>query len=160
MKVTYVIYSNQNKAVKIGYASDLASRTSCIQLSTPEELSLLFAFQGGRETEKELHQLLAKYRIRGEWFDFTSEVFQMLLDYQKQTVIQKTRTVEGKEIDLQNLVIGVAESFTKLFTISEIKKQLPRLYLNTKQVEKILLDYGWIIKTHNNSRVKYFYRDH
>lgn len=160
MKVTYIIYSHQNKAVKIGYASDLASRISTIQISTPEELSLLFAFQGGREIEKELHQLLAKYRLRGEWFDFTSEVFQMLSDYQKQTIIQKTRTVDGKEIDLQNLVINAAELFTRMFTISEVKKQLPRLYLNTKQIEKILLDYGWQIKTHGSSRVKFFYRDH
>ena len=61
---------------------------------------------------------------------------------------------------LEAVVIDTAISFNRLFTIPELKKVLPSLKLNTKQVEKILLDYGWIIKTHNNSRVKYFYRDH
>ena len=61
---------------------------------------------------------------------------------------------------LETVIVDTAMSFNRLFTIPELKKVLPSLKLETKEVEKILLDYGWVIKTHSNSRVKYFYRDY
>lgn len=61
---------------------------------------------------------------------------------------------------LETVIVDTALSFDKLVTIPEIKKILPSLRLRTKQIEKILLDYGWQIKTHGSSRVKFFYRDH
>jgi hypothetical protein len=61
---------------------------------------------------------------------------------------------------LETAIIETALSITHRVTIPELKKALPSLRLKTKEIEKILLDYGWQIKTHNNSRVKYFYREH
>jgi hypothetical protein len=63
-------------------------------------------------------------------------------------------------VSLETAIIETALSITHRVTIPELKKALPSLRLKTREIEKILLDYGWQIKTHNNSRVKYFYREH
>ena len=85
MKITYVLYSHINKAIKIGYATNLANRISTIQISTPEELSLLFAFQGGKEVETELNKLHKDWFIIFHGFTATKELTSVLIELNKKS---------------------------------------------------------------------------
>lgn len=56
-------------------------------------------------------------------------------------------------------IIETAINFERLFTIPQLKKELPSLRLETKDIESLLLQYGWKIKQYGKSRVKYFYKE-
>jgi hypothetical protein len=53
-------------------------------------------------------------------------------------------------------VLDVAYKFNKLFTVSDIRKLLPSLKLTTSEVESVLLNNGYNLKTYKSSRMRYF----
>lgn len=63
----YVI-SAASGHVKIGIAVDVKKRLRGLQNAHAEALSVLIDFPGGRPLEQQLHKVLAKYRMKGEWF--------------------------------------------------------------------------------------------
>ena len=68
---------------------------------------------------------------------------------------------EGKPdvVVTEATIIETAINFERLFTIPQLKKELPSLRLETKDIESLLLRYGWKIKQYGKSRVKYFYNE-
>lgn len=63
------------------------------------------------------------------------------------------------KITVEASIIEAALSFSKLFTIPQLRKSLPSLTMQTSTIEKILLDYGWEFKQYENNKVKYFFRN-
>lgn len=63
------------------------------------------------------------------------------------------------KITVEASIIETALSFSKLFTIPQLRKLLPSLTMQTSCIEKILLEYGWEFKQYENNKVKYFFRD-
>ena len=163
MRVTYVIYSHLNKAVKVGYASDLASRISSIQLATAEKLSLLFTFQGGRDTELFLHKLLADYRIRGEWFIYNRQVVDILLSYQQQqlellTFDDVTHRDKSLSLQIENICKSyLEESKTRKRTRVPLKFLRSTVQLPLAQIKAIMLENHYTMKKDKNNMV-YFYK--
>lgn len=68
----YFITARDVDLVKIGYADNPLRRLRELRTSSPIPLALEGAIPGGREKERELHELYAKLRMRGEWFAITS----------------------------------------------------------------------------------------
>lgn len=64
----YFIQADVGGPIKIGVAQDLRSRLSTLQTSSSAKLILLAHMPGYEPEEYALHQKLAAYRIRGEWF--------------------------------------------------------------------------------------------
>lgn len=60
--------------VKIGVTADLTKRLNGLQTGHHRELQVIATLEGGRETEAYLHEMLARWRIRGEWYSRTAEV--------------------------------------------------------------------------------------
>lgn len=61
--------------VKIGVTGrDVAERVNALQEGNADPLTLLATMSGGWPLEAELHARFAHYRLRGEWFWFTSEI--------------------------------------------------------------------------------------
>ena len=61
-------------AIKIGIADDPESRLATLQTGNAKPLRLLLAVpfderRVAEQLERDLHASLAKYRIRGEWFN-------------------------------------------------------------------------------------------
>lgn len=54
--------------VKIGYSNNPLKRLREIQASSPVVLELLGVIPGDSETEFRIHQILVRYKKRGEWF--------------------------------------------------------------------------------------------
>lgn len=72
---------------KIGVSADVNKRIETLQTSSPHTVECVAYYltkQSAVVVEKELHKLFAKYRMRGEWFDFeqrfTQEAFDSLCD--------------------------------------------------------------------------------
>ncbi len=66
----YFIRRGEDGPVKIGFAKDVVSRLSAIQISCAEPVSVIRLIEGGRETERAMHQKFAPVAIRGEWHKF------------------------------------------------------------------------------------------
>ena len=60
--------------VKVGEARDTQARLSGLQVGCPYELELIGTIRGRFETEFSIHDTLAPYRVRGEWFRWCDEV--------------------------------------------------------------------------------------
>jgi hypothetical protein len=67
----YFIGSRSSGPIKIGFSgqSDLKSRLSQLQTSSPEHLEILGSFSGYLKNERKVHDFLALHRLRGEWFE-------------------------------------------------------------------------------------------
>lgn len=59
--------------VKIGKANCVKGRLSTLQTGHYTDLELLLTLPGGYEVERELHNRFADKRVRGEWFNLTSD---------------------------------------------------------------------------------------
>jgi len=65
----YFIQAGDKGAVKIGFAKDVEKRFAALQTGNHETLRLLKEIQGEIELEQEIHSLLKKYHLRGEWYN-------------------------------------------------------------------------------------------
>lgn len=55
--------------VKIGTSRNVASRIKSMQTANVNRLDLLWAEYGGPDFEAYVHEQLAEFHVRGEWFD-------------------------------------------------------------------------------------------
>lgn len=62
------LISDGGWAYKIGWARNPEKRLAFLQTGHPEKLRIVAVIDGSREKERELHELFAASRIRGEWF--------------------------------------------------------------------------------------------
>lgn len=93
----YVIYSQSQGAVKIGFTrGDASLRLSQLQCGNPERLFLIHTEPGGVARERILHRRFEKYRIRkdGEWFKLKGEVFEWLSERKPETLLAIQRESE------------------------------------------------------------------
>jgi len=60
--------------VKIGRARDARARLATLQIGSPYDLELIGVLSGCGECEAEFHRGLSVNRLRGEWFDWTALV--------------------------------------------------------------------------------------
>jgi hypothetical protein len=63
-----------NEFVKIGTSIDPEERKTTLQTANPKKLHIQAVLEGSYETEKGLHELFEKHRVRGEWFRYTEEI--------------------------------------------------------------------------------------
>jgi len=71
--VIYFIRS-YNEYVKIGTSVDPNERINSLQTASPKKLRVQAVLEGSYKTEKGLHDLFNKSRVRGEWFRYTEEI--------------------------------------------------------------------------------------
>ncbi len=77
----YFIQSGGNNGpIKIGYTSgmDAERRLSALQVGSPNELSFLGFMEGGLKEELDLHSKFSKDRLRGEWFNPSQELLELI----------------------------------------------------------------------------------
>lgn len=66
---TYIVEAGGR--VKIGKSLNPVHRVSSLQTGCPDEIRVLLVLDGDRESE--LHEALAEFHLRGEWFNGTPE---------------------------------------------------------------------------------------
>lgn len=73
---TYFIRAERSGLIKIGCASDPVARLRGLATGSPEPLRLLAIWRdGGREAERQMHELFASFRSHGEWFYPSEELY-------------------------------------------------------------------------------------
>lgn len=72
----YVYLIDSGHTVKIGYARNPRKRLALLQTGNDEPLRLVAAIPGTKRLERELHELFAGDRVRGEWFFPTFELLE------------------------------------------------------------------------------------
>lgn len=78
----YFVQAGEDGLVKIGCASDVASRLATLQTGSPEPLRLLGVTAGGKSAESALHRRFAHLRVRGEWFVAAEELLGYIQEQQ------------------------------------------------------------------------------
>lgn len=53
-----------------------------MSVSVPGGITIIATLRGGKETEDYLHEKFSQYRVGGEWFCFSEEIRQFVLDVQ------------------------------------------------------------------------------
>lgn len=72
--MVYLIKCDKTNTCKIGYASNPENRLSQLQTGNPFALELVGVVDGDISLERELHIKFDKYRIKGEWFEYSQEI--------------------------------------------------------------------------------------
>lgn len=70
----YYILDITNNILKIGITGDVGSRLTVIQSTYPFPLLLVAVHWGDFESEQAVHEQFKHLRLRGEWFTFTDEL--------------------------------------------------------------------------------------
>lgn len=76
----YFIQQGPGGPIKIGSASNIRKRMKSLQTGSPVALVFLGHIDGTASTEHEIHRLLRRYSLMGEWFRPDQEVLQYLRD--------------------------------------------------------------------------------
>ncbi len=69
-RYVYFIQAEKSWHVKIGISTHIGRRLNALQTANPEKLDLIAKFVGTAADEAAIHQILAEYRLSGEWFAF------------------------------------------------------------------------------------------
>lgn len=70
----YFAQVGDDGAVKVGSARDVHARLTLLQCGCPDEIRLVLAIVGGRHLEHALQKILRPWKRRGEWFNWTPPV--------------------------------------------------------------------------------------
>ena len=76
----YFILARDVGYVKIGFSTNIKRRLSDLQVGSPYAFILLAVAEGDQVREKELHERFQKYRLSGEWFAYSEELRNFVLD--------------------------------------------------------------------------------
>lgn len=72
----YFIRAEHSGLIKIGCATNPTARLRALSTGSAEPLKLLAVWQGGgRDAERQMHELFAPYRSHGEWFHPSEELY-------------------------------------------------------------------------------------
>lgn len=96
----YFITCRQTGRVKIGCAYNPFKRLKTLQSGSPTKLKIEALLKGSNKREKELHKLLAKHRIHGEWFRISTEIEAIIKEVAKPTRVKLLAEKRGGSLDL------------------------------------------------------------
>jgi hypothetical protein len=83
--IIYFVQSVIGGPIKIGYTENLSMRMIAMQANCPFELKILATIQtdSNSSLEQEIHSELARFRLHGEWFEATYEVYLFMENWAK-----------------------------------------------------------------------------
>jgi len=130
----YFIQSGNNGPIKIGMAENVDRRLSELQEGNPYKLNIIsvmdcYSVSHADETEKRIHKLFSKKRIRGEWFKASISLAKLndtLMPHkeEKLDLVQNERpklTLSKQEIKMENLT-NLSKSGSPIYTALEHDK--------------------------------------
>lgn len=69
-----IYFIKAKKCVKIGVAADPNARLKELQTGNPFKLKIAATIPGHFATEKELHRIFERFRLKGEWFRYSGHL--------------------------------------------------------------------------------------
>lgn len=86
----YVMANIEYSICKIGHSVDPTKRIKEVQTGCPYELKLIFMTKGSPALERKLHVKYDDLRLNGEWFSFTGELKESILNAGSNLIKTKT----------------------------------------------------------------------
>lgn len=106
MTNSYVYFAKEcvkNGAIKIGVSTNPHTRVRSLDIGSPNGVVIIAVIPGEIQTEREMHNKFAQYRIKGEWFSPSDE----LLDF-----IENLPTFQGKKRKkAKRIPVGVRKEY-------------------------------------------------
>lgn len=99
----YFITCRQTGRVKIGCAYNPFKRLKTLQSGSPTKLKIEALLKGSNKREKQLHKLLGKHRIHGEWFRISPEIEAIIKEVAKPTRVKLLAEKRGASLDLDEM---------------------------------------------------------
>lgn len=84
----FVYFISDGTHIKIGKANDPCQRVRELQTANPFVLEMLGVTQGGHKLEFRLHDLLAEFRLQGEWFVMNDHVMSVIRPYLFESMLE------------------------------------------------------------------------
>lgn len=78
--VAYVVQSDDGAVVKVGVSGNPRARVYGIKQSMPFGVRLVALVADGRNSEKRMKELLAPWKLQGEWFEPRAELNEFLIE--------------------------------------------------------------------------------
>ena len=70
----YLIKCSGNNFCKIGYSTNPKNRLNQLQTGSAFSVNLLASLEGTMEDERNLHKKFKNFKLKGEWFDYCTEI--------------------------------------------------------------------------------------
>ena len=107
-------------AVKIGYASNVASRLHTLRMGNPFDLELLASalIPSVRDVEEGFHEMFASARIRGEWFRWSSELGALIDSAARYEARRRHAAIMGKEPPRVPPELSASQNWKSMETIT------------------------------------------
>lgn len=70
--MVYFIRNTFDGSIKVGYSLDPEARLRQLQTASPHRLEIVATIEGGATEEGQIHEVLAEFRMEGEWFRSTT----------------------------------------------------------------------------------------
>lgn len=99
----YFITCRKTGMVKIGCAYDPFRRLKTLQMGSPTKLKIEALLKGSHKREKQLHKLLAKHRVHGEWFKLSPEIEAIIKEVAKPTRVRMLAERRGGDRSLSEM---------------------------------------------------------
>lgn len=118
----YIIASETNDLVKIGYTSDSIGRLKALQSGSASKLRIIRLVPGGKRVEGDFHKEFAERRAHGEWFHFLPEMMTFL---SKESEEQDSRTPSVDAVEnakaLAGMIVNMAEANSFGYAWSDVE---------------------------------------
>lgn len=99
----YFITCRKTGMVKIGCAYDPFERLKTLQTGSPTKLKIEALLKGAAKREREIHKLLAKHRVHGEWFRICPEIEAIIREVAKPTRVKLLAEKRRGAVNLSDL---------------------------------------------------------
>jgi hypothetical protein len=96
----YFITCRKTGMVKIGSAYDPFERLKQLQTGSPTKLKIEALLKGACKREREIHKLLAKHRVHGEWFRICPAIEAIIKEVAKPTRVRLLAEKRRGGVDL------------------------------------------------------------
>lgn len=137
----YIIGTNYNTPVKIGFSVNPWSRLKEITANNHEQLEVLLAFKATKKTESLIHGALKNVRTKNEWFILNADLTEVLIQYSKNEIEQDLMLdlLRSNSIELRSL--SETEKKPKL----ETEKKLETNYRAFAHLKISLIEFEQLI---------------
>lgn len=92
MSAVVYFLSDEHGSIKVGWSRNLDIRLTQIRSTNGAGITVLGSAPGSQRQEKEIHRLLAEFRLHGEWFRDCEEVRRVIADLLKNGLPPATGT--------------------------------------------------------------------
>ena len=143
-----VYIAKSEERLKIGISYDPSIRLEQLRIGCPD-IELMFNIEGDKSIEKKAHKYFETYSIGGEWFKYSENILQKMIDY----ITRESKRTNETDFKLAK-VAGVShDTIAKVQKIEEKAPEEVKEKLNTGEIS-INQAYKGIKQEENNQKRK------